>query len=141
MNNIENIKFECKERALGLDMKRNPESCLSCNIWRLGGEMSVSIMKCKSCGERKAFSNIKHIIDEYSIKLGLSYNDTWDLASECLQEKTNEAISNGRVIYFDEDYFHIDLPIYYENILNKQKNVRIGVFSKIKTLLSWKQNH
>lgn len=119
MKSIEEIKFECKERALQLEIERNPESCLHCNVWRLGGEMSVSIMKCKYCGERKAFRNIKEIIEKYSIKLDLTYNDSWDLAYKCLEEKQKEVELSGRAVYFDEDYFHIDLPIFYEKLLKE----------------------
>lgn len=132
MKSIEEIKFECKERALQLEIDRNPETCFNCNVWRLGGEMSVSIMKCKYCGERKAFSSIKEIIEKYSIKLDMSYDDSWDLAYKCLEEKTAEAISNGEIIYYDEDYFHIDLPIFYEKLLNEAeaKNKCLAYLSK-----------
>lgn len=136
MKDIEQIKFECKERALQLEIERNPEPCLHCNVWRLGGEMSVSIMKCKYCGERKAFSNIKRIIENYSIKLELSYNDSWDLAYKCLEEKTKEAKLSGRAVYFDEDYFHIDLPVFYETLLKKNSfdDNKKDVVSKTKSL-------
>lgn len=120
MKNIEVIKFECSEIALRNEIKRNPMSCVHCSNWQSAGEMARCLYHCKHCGERRARSYIKRIIEKYANKLNINYRAAWDLAYLHLTEKYEEH-SKINKIYFDEDHFEHDLPKFYEKLLNRKK--------------------
>ena len=76
--------------------------------------MSPRMMLCPECGKKNAFMGIHIILEEFSRRKNIPYEQAWDIGYDFLKQKQEEAKLAGG-IYFDEDDFYDDLTNYLKD--------------------------
>lgn len=106
--NIEILRWEAQERALAQEIKSNPKTCLGCNLWQHGGDMSSALHHCTYCGSKEAKHDIKQLITRISVRENIPYEAAWDLTNQLLTRILEEHKRLAKT-YFDEDHFYGDM--------------------------------